>query len=239
VNRSYTGRRPPSRTSHTIARARVRSDTRCGGGFRHRNRTGTCRPAVQRLLHNEARGNGHGTIDLPLDRRSPRWPTVGLPARSEMVTTLIAQLSDLLAPQYPNLRRARSRPVPTGLCAVSRWCEGCRNKGKAQLRPALDRISERITLAFQTLSRPEQSGGHHRKTRIYLIFQHDGGESVSQSPLKDQAFSPFLDQNPPFELPPENGISPSTKACPVQWTVIDNSATKRLAKGKLPSHRSA
>jgi hypothetical protein len=50
------------------------------------------------------------------------------------------------------------------LCAVSRWYEGCKNKG-------------------------------------------NGGESVSQSPLKDQAFSNFLDQNPPFELPPENGIS--------------------------------
>jgi hypothetical protein len=67
----------------------------------------------------------------------------------------------------------------------------------------------------------------------------DGGEGVSQSPLKDQAISTFLDQNPPFELPPENGISPSKKAFPVQWTVIDNSATKRIAKGKLPSHRSA
>jgi hypothetical protein len=32
--------------------------------------------------------------------------------------------------------------------------------------------------------------------------------------LKDQAFSIFIDQNPPFELPPENGIPPSTKACP-------------------------
>jgi hypothetical protein len=30
-----------------------------------------------------------------------------------------------------------------------------------------------------------------------------GGESVSQSPLKDIAFSTFLDQNPPFELPPK------------------------------------
>ena len=39
-----------------------------------------------------------------------------------------------------------------------------------------------------------------------------GGEGVSQSPLKDQAFSTFLDQNPPFELPPENGISPSIKS---------------------------
>jgi hypothetical protein len=54
--------------------------------------------------------------------------------------------------------------------------------------------------------------------------------------LKDQAFSTFLDQ--PFELLPENGILPSTKTSPVQWTVLDNSVIKRLAKGKLPSHRS-
>ena len=27
------------------------------------------------------------------------------------------------------------------------------------------------------------------------------------TPLKDQAFSTFLSQNPPFELPPENGVS--------------------------------
>jgi hypothetical protein len=30
-----------------------------------------------------------------------------------------------------------------------------------------------------------------------------GGESVSQSPLNNKAFSTFLDQNPPFELPPK------------------------------------
>jgi hypothetical protein len=55
--------------------------------------------------------------------------------------------------------------------------------------------------------------------------------------LKDKAFSTFLDQNPPLELRPENGISLSTKACPAQWPVINNSAVKRLAKVKLPSHR--
>lgn len=33
--------------------------------------------------------------------------------------------------------------------------------------------------------------------------QYCGGESVSQSLLKDKAFSTFLDQNPPFELRPE------------------------------------
>src|SRR5947207_14549633 len=39
-----------------------------------------------------------------------------------------------------------------------------------------------------------------------------GGKSVSQSPLKDQPFSTFLDQNPPLELRPENGISPVSMA---------------------------
>ena len=34
-----------------------------------------------------------------------------------------------------------------------------RNKGKAQLNSALDRISERITLAFPTLARPEAIQG--------------------------------------------------------------------------------
>ena len=34
-----------------------------------------------------------------------------------------------------------------------------------------------------------------------------GGESVSQSPLKDKAFSTFFDQNPPFELLSEMGFA--------------------------------
>jgi hypothetical protein len=55
-----------------------------------------------------------------------------------------------------------------------------------------------------------------------------GGEGVSQSPLKDKAFSTFLDRNPPFELRPENGISPSAKACAPNG-VIDDSAIKQLA----------
>jgi hypothetical protein len=40
----------------------------------------------------------------------------------------------------------------------------------------------------------------------YKGEQCSGGEGVSQSPLKDNAFSTLLDQNPPFELPPENGV---------------------------------
>jgi hypothetical protein len=76
-------------------------------------------------------------------------------------------------------------------------------------------------------------------TEKYAFTKRAGGESVSQSPLKDKAFSTSLDQNPPLELRPENGISPSTNARPAQWHVTDNSAIKRLAKGKLPSHQSA
>ena len=90
------------------------------------------------------------------------------------------------------------------LCAVSRWCEGYRNKGKAQSSSALDRISEWITPTFQTLSRPEIiRGSSIENEKFPYISITYGGESVSQSPLKDNAFSTFLDQNPPFELPPK------------------------------------
>ena len=44
------------------------------------------------------------------------------------------------------------------------------------------------------------------RTIGYRGEQCGGGESVCQSPLKDQAFSTFPDQNPPFELRPENGF---------------------------------
>jgi hypothetical protein len=52
----------------------------------------------------------------------------------------------------------------------------------------------------------------HKLTRRICGFGQGGGESVSQSPLKDKAFSTFLDQNPPFELPPENEIPPSMRS---------------------------
>jgi hypothetical protein len=64
----------------------------------------------------------------------------------------------------------------------------------------------------------------------YKEEQSSGGESVSQSPLKDNAFWTFLDQNPPFQLPPENGIPPSTKAYPAQWPVIDTTATRLASR---------
>ncbi len=126
-----------------------------------------------------------------------------------MVTTLIAQIVRFARPQYPNLRRARRRPVPMDLCAVSRWREGCRNKGKAQLSSALERISERIKLAFQTLSRSEAIRGSTIDISI-----GSGGEGVSQSPLKGRTFSTFQGQNPPFELRRKMGFRLRQKPVP-------------------------
>jgi hypothetical protein len=126
------------------------------------------------------------------------------------------------------------------LCAVSRWCEGYRNKGKAQSSLALDRISEWITPTFQTLSRPEIiRGSSIENEKLHYISITYGGESVSQSLLKDKAFSTFLDQNPPFELPPEKWDFAFDKSLSRPMARRRQQCIKRLAKRKLPSHRSA
>jgi hypothetical protein len=145
-----------------------------------------------------------------------------------MVTTLIAQMSDLRAPISKSTMRT-CRPVPMGLCAVSHWCE-VRNKGKAQLSSALERISEWITWLSKPCPAQKQPEGQPTENKHNFIFQQDGGERVSHLPLKNKAFLTFLDQNPPLELRPENGILPSTKVCPAQWPVIDDSVIERLAK---------
>jgi hypothetical protein len=46
------------------------------------------------------------------------------------------------------------------------------------------------------------------RTIEYKGEQCCGGEEVSQLPLKNKAFSIFLQQNPPFELRPEMAFSP-------------------------------
>jgi hypothetical protein len=46
--------------------------------------------------------------------------------------------------------------------------------------------------------------------KLLLIINDIGGESVSQSPLKNKAFSISPDQNPPFYLRPKTGVSPPT-----------------------------
>src|SRR5216683_5392702 len=46
-----------------------------------------------------------------------------------------------------------------------------------------------------------------------------GGESVSQSPLKDRAFLNFLGQNLPFELRPKTGVSPPIFSWNPSWLI--------------------
>ena len=69
----------------------------------------------------------------------------------------------------------------------------------------------------------------HRVHSENFVVGKDGGEGGSQSLLKDKAFSTFLDQNPPFELQPENGISPSTKSLSRPMARRRQQCIKRLA----------
>jgi hypothetical protein len=87
-----------------------------------------------------------------------------------MVTTLIARMSDLLAPISKSTTRTWSIYANGSVRGISLvW--RCRNNGKAQLSSALDRISERITLASKTPSRPEAIGESTiEKQQFYLYF---------------------------------------------------------------------
>lgn len=72
------------------------------------------------------------------------------------------------------------------------------------------RTSASASLLQPQLS-PYTSGGTIERTRSHKIVvgrtkSSNGGESVSQSPLKDKASSIFRGQNPPFELRPKNGV---------------------------------
>jgi hypothetical protein len=47
-----------------------------------------------------------------------------------------------------------------------------------------------------------------RFAQLETVEKQCGGESVSQSPLKDNEFSTFVGRNPRFELRPKTGVSP-------------------------------
>ena len=51
---------------------------RRGAGFRSGTEPGELRPPVRGILHDQAPRHGHGTIDLPFDRRSSRGTGMGL-----------------------------------------------------------------------------------------------------------------------------------------------------------------
>ena len=48
-----------------------------GARFRARNRSKARGPAVRGILHHQARRNGNGPVDQPLDHRSSRRPDIG------------------------------------------------------------------------------------------------------------------------------------------------------------------
>jgi hypothetical protein len=85
-------------------------------------------------------------------------------------------------------RRSGNWALPYELCGLSE-CFGDRFGGRGQL--------------FQKYF-----------NKFIMIAADRGGEGDSQSPLKGRAFSTFQDQNPPFELRPENGISLRQKPVP-------------------------
>jgi hypothetical protein len=83
-------------------------------------------------------------------------------ARSEMVTTLIAQIIRFAR---PNIQIYDARVVDLYQWVCARYLVGVKRAEtrQAHLSSALDRISERTTLAFQTLSRPEAIGSRPSK----------------------------------------------------------------------------
>lgn len=64
--------------------------------------------------------------------------------------------------------------------------------------------ASRFLLLCEALESPREDPAITAFERLLRVENRaNGGESVSQLPLKDKAFSTFLDQNPPFELRPK------------------------------------
>ena len=148
-----------------------------------------------------------------------------------MVSTLIAQIVRFAR---PNIQIYDAHVVDLYQWVCARYLVGVRvqKQRQAQLSSALDRISERITLAFQTLSRPEAIWGSTTETQIYVIFNRIWRRECQSIPIERSSIFDLPSQNPPFELPPENGDFAFDT--PVQWTLIDNSATPAPSWTALP-----
>jgi hypothetical protein len=130
---------------------------------------------------------------------------------------------------HPNIQIYDAHAVDLYQRVCARYLVGV-TSGEAKAKRSYVRLSTGFQNGSRSLSKSGPAQNNPGINHFNMIWRRE-----CQSILKDKAFSPFLDQNPPSELPPENGISPSTNACPAQWPVIDNSAIKRQAKGKLPS----
>jgi hypothetical protein len=94
-----------------------------------------------------------------------------------------------------------------GLCAVSRWCERVQKQRQSAVKLGSRSNFRTDHAGFTNPARPEAIGGQPSKNRhLHYISIGYGGESVSQPPLKDKAFSTFLGQNPPFKPRPKMGF---------------------------------
>ena len=81
---------------------------------------GECRPPLRRLLHDQARRHGHGTIGLPFDHRSSRGTDMGLshcrPGRNFSVhparrVRVVRDGMLVVDPRHRKWRRVRALPV--------------------------------------------------------------------------------------------------------------------------------
>ena len=70
--------RPAARADGSIRAGRRGQVLVAVQDFGRRHRSGQHEAALQRLLHDQARRNGHGAVDLPLDHREPWRHVVGL-----------------------------------------------------------------------------------------------------------------------------------------------------------------
>ena len=76
------GDRPASYLANSIAARRIR---RCAGqrqGFRNRDRRSDTAPGVRSVVHDQVHRHGHGSVDLPVDRRSPWRAPLGFAMRA-------------------------------------------------------------------------------------------------------------------------------------------------------------
>jgi hypothetical protein len=110
----------------------------------------------------------------------------------------------------PKVEAARSSRVG---CHRARW-QVCQTRPSKQMSDLLATISKSTTRTSSICTNGSVCG-----ISLFEGRRGYGGESVSQSPLKDQAFSTLLDQNPPFELRPKAGVSPPIFSRNPSWLI--------------------
>jgi len=140
------------------------------------------------------------------------------PPQTCQLNKSLADIVDLTTVRFarPNIQIYDAHVVDLYQRVCARYLVGVKG-AETKAKHSYARLSTEFQNGSRSLSKPCPAQNNpevnHRKTRIDLIFQYDGGESVSQSLLKDKAFSTFVDQNLPFELRPEMGIPPPIEGC--------------------------